>query len=815
MLNNLNKKSLGLFLARHKALEACLVALFLIVAVFPDVIFLGASFRLTDQVAGGQHGLSPKTFYRIPITTGWWGGYNDNGGAIYQSEPMMEFMRYSIKSVQSPYWNPYSAAGSLGPETLVDQKFSAFTLINAILGGGSAIYNATMLLLFYFAVFFLYRIVRERLQLSVLAGVAAALFYLLNGYSTANFGSNVAQSYLYVPMCLYASLTFLEKATTARFVAIVFSFAVFLSCTFIPTTVTSFIAIYAIIIGYVFAKIGQRELNYRSGATLIILQSTGVVLSVFLLAVLYLPIFENIRSTGTLEAYSNRIFYALNFPQAIASLFSPSHLYESYNAMEAAAISWNDGFTKNGITGNTIFHMGVIAITLSGCALSLRRHPYNRLAIICALCVLLAFFRLFEPYIIERLMSHIPIVGKIGCQYWWPAVMFPVAFLVGFGIDNLQQHNARIIPALLLLIIGVAAVSYVYKIYGFHEPYIGFKLAALLLLSMLTTIVIALLLTLRFNRSAPLAGMIVIALVTGLFIELVVDSKMARLPKSDIFSTPSEAIAYVRKNIGLYRTLNFGQGGLYAEMGSALQIQEITSMNQGVLPGYQDYFYSAVNLDSSKSNATRGSFPSLWQIQDKPLSHRLNWQALDLLSVKYVFLPADFTAYKAELVRQGLRSVYETPTTVVFENPNVLPRAFSVNLPDGEIESEVILPTDFRERIHPATITSYRNAAVEIKGTASEKMLVVITDNWHQKWLATMNGIDVPIIKINSTFRGVVVPQGDYVIKMSYQPRTLPWAIGISLVTLLLLMVMLLGRRRLDALIHLQWPKWAVAAHRL
>ncbi len=810
MLNHLNKKSLSLLLTRHRVLEACLVALFLIVAVFPDVIFLGTSFRLTDQVAGGQHGLSPKPFYHIPITTGWWGGYNDNGGAIYQSEPMIEFMRYSIKRVQSPYWNPYSAAGSLGPETLVDQKFSAFTLINAFLGGGSAIYNATMLSLFYFAVFFLYRIVRERLQLSVLAGVAVALFYLLNGYATANFGSNVAQSYLYVPMCLYASLTFLEKATTARFVAIVFSFAVFLSCTFIPTTVTSFIAIYAIISGFVYAKIGQKELNYSAGTTLIILQSIGVILSVFLLAALYLPIFENIRSTGTLEAYSSRIFYPINFPQAIASLFSPSHLYESYNAMETAAISWNDGFTKNGITGNTVFHMGVIAIILSGCACSLRRHPYNRMAIICALCVLLAFLRLFEPHLVDRLMSHIPIVGKIGCQYWWPSVMFPMVFLVGFGIDNLQRHNARILPALMLLIIGGVSVFYVYKIYGFHAPYIGYKLAALLLLSVLTTTVIALLLTLRFNRSAPLARMIVIALVTGLFIELIVDSKMVRLPRSDIFSTPSKAIAYVRSNIGLYRTLNFGQSGLYAEMGSALQIQEITSMNQGVLPDYQNYFYSAVNLDKSQSNAPRGSFPSLWQIQDKPLVHKFNWQALDLLGVKYVFLPADFTAYKVELIRQGLVSVYETPTTVVFENPKVLPRAFSVTLSsDSAIESEIILPSDFRERIHPATITSYRNAAVEIKGSASSQALVVISDNWHRKWRATLNGIEVPIIKVNGTFRGVVVPQGDYVIKMDYLPGTLPLAFGISLGVLLLLATLFFWRKRVDALIHRQLPIWA------
>jgi hypothetical protein len=349
----------------------------------------------------------------------------------------------------------------------------------------------------------------------------------------------------------------------------------------------------------------------------------------------------------------------------------------------------------------------------------------------------------------------------------------------------------------------------VYKIYGLHEPNIGFKQTALILLSVLTTIIVALLLTLRFNKITPLTGKLVFSLVVVLFMELMVDSKMIRLPRSDIFSTPSEAIAYVQRNKGLYRTLNFGQGGLYAEMGSALQIQEITSMNQGVLPDYQDYFYSAINLNNSQPTAPRGSFPSLWLIQDKPLSHKFNWQAIDLLGVKYVLLPVDFTAYKTELIRQGLRLVYETPATLVFENPNVLPRAFAVDLPTAEVSLAMMLPTDFREHIHPATITSYKNAEVEISGTASAKMLVVVSDNWHENWHATLNGIEAPIIKINGTLRGVEVPKGDYVVRMTYQPSTLPLAIGISSGVLFLLITMILGHRHLDKLIRRRWLIWA------
>src|SRR5262249_12292240 len=112
------------------------VPLLAVCLVFPDVVFLGASLRITDQVQGGQLHFPPITLYPHYSHQQWDAGLSDYFGAFFQSEPMMEFMRRSLREGQSPYWNPYSAAGSLGPETLVDNKFSAFTLAYALLGGG-------------------------------------------------------------------------------------------------------------------------------------------------------------------------------------------------------------------------------------------------------------------------------------------------------------------------------------------------------------------------------------------------------------------------------------------------------------------------------------------------------------------------------------------------------------------------------------------------------------------------------------------------------------------------------------------------------
>jgi len=804
----LNSKFFGMK-TRHSWLEAALVALILTVAIFPDVIFKGASLRLTDQIAGSEQNLSIKSFYFPASYVRWWGGYNDNGGATFQAEPMIEFMKYCIKNGESPYWNPYSAAGSLGPEALVDQKFSVLTLLNAVLDGGSGTYNIVLLLLYYLAIFFLYRTVRECLELSAIAGVGAAIFYVLNGYSSANFGSNVTQNYLYVPMCLYCSLIFLKKPTSAKFVAVAFSFAALLSCTFIPTTITSLFAIYGIILGYLWVRVGDGRLTYRSATGLILVQGGGVVLSILLLAVLYFPILENIRSLGTLDEYSTRIFWPLYYPQAISSLFSSTTFFESYNAMEQAAKYWRGGSTP--ITGNTVFHMGIIAITLIGCAFSRANNKYNRLVIVSILCIVLIFLRLFDVRYFAGAISLIPVIGKIGCQYWWPGIVVPAMILVGFGIHNVSQDEPIIWPALLFLVFGASAVIQLYKIFGFGEPHITLKLIALVLFGVVTAGAFFLLLIKRLCRDRYAVGhSIALIFVFGLFIELMFDGKIVRFQRNDLFSTPPGAVNFVQRNAGINRSLNFGQAGLYPELGSALQIQEVTSMNQGVLLNYQEYFYSAINLDNSQRlgyNVTtpRGAFPTLLLVQDKPASNKFDWSALNLLGVKYVLLPANFPTYASELVQNGLQLVYQTPATSVFENPNALPRAFSVTLPGAVADTDFTLPSDFPAHIQPATVSAYHNAEVELSGTAANDSLVVLSDNWHKSWSASVNGKPTIIARVNGTFRGVVVAKGDYVIRMSYRPYTLSIAILVSVGILIVLALILVGCKRVDGMVYRKW----------
>ncbi len=788
------------FKISRKVAEAYFVALLLLVAAFPDVIFKDASLRLTDQINAAFTGVPLQPFYPIPNSTGWWAGYNDSGGATYQSEPMAQFMVNAIRDGESPYWNPYSAAGALGPEALIDQKFSAMTLANAFLGGGSRAYNLVMLLALYFGVFFIYRIVREVFGLSAIAAFASSVFYLLNGYIASNLGSNVTQSYLYVPICLYAALLYVAKLSAIRWSMVVLAFALFFSCTFMPTTVTSLIVMGCITIGYVLYCVRSELYSAKVGIIGISILGLALVSSCLLLAPLYFPFLENLKSLGTLDDYSKRQFWPLRFPNAIPSFFSSSHLFESYNAAEPRAALFDQ---HGSFTGNTVFHSGVIALGLASCALANRLGRFKWLIGISLSITSLVLVRLFDPVWIRTLFSQLPIIGNIGSQYWWPVIMFFLTFLVGFGVHNLQERNARVLPWVALLALGVGSLIWCYFAFGLQEPHLAYKSASLILLMLTSTLMLSLLLFSKYITGDHVLRGVCAGVVVLMFVELMIMGKMVRFERNDLFANLPPALQFVKQNIGISRTLNFGQRGLYPELGSAFKIQEVSTMNQGGLPEFRDFFYSSIDLDNAQrlgyNPITRGAFPSLIMVQDTPKKNIINWQAMNFLGVKYVLLPLTYTAYEADLKSRGFREVYQSLETRVMENMDVLPRAFAISTDRLAEKNNPALPADYAKHVVPVSIDSYHNARVKLSGSTDKESLIVLSDTWHSNWSAKLNGKKVPIVKVDNVFRGVVVPAGDFKIKMTYRPKSLPWALGASVLMIMLLLYLCICRKRMNA----------------
>lgn len=770
------------------------IPLLAVCLVFPDVIFLGASLRTTEQVYGSRIRSQPITFYpHYPHQT-WNAGKWDYGGAFYQSEPMMEFMVRSLREAESPYWNPYSAAGSLGPETLVDNKFSAFTLAYALLGGGQKTYNIVLLFLYFLGAYCIHRLIRENLQLSFLASLAGVFFFLLNGFSTANVGSNVTQSYLFVPMCLYTSLCLIEKPTALHISGVILSFAAFFSCTFIPTTFTGLIGMYAVILGYVFLLYQKAQMSTGWLLRVLVIHAASVFASLLLLAFMYFPIVENIHSTDTVNVYSGRIFQPLSWI-VIPSVFSSSHFFESYDAIEKGVAAYA-GQSKKIIIA---YQLGTTALILALCAVNLKRRDLAPLVLICMAVTLIGFGRVFGLPGISSLISQIPVISfMIGSQYWWPMIVISLIPLIAVGVDNLQKRFVIPFAPFLLLALLVGSLIGVEAVYGLHEPNLWYKEWSIGLL--LATAIVAVLATAAtaYTSHPELRNCVAAALVLLAFVELTMDSKTMRYAPDDLFTNPPPEINFIKSNIGHYRTLTMGYDfGVRHELGSVFGIQEATAINQGTLPHYMDYFHNMISLDKSQ-RVFYDYYPSLRSMRDTPEANTLNWAAVDLLGIKYIIAPTSFTRYRQLFIDHGLVPVRDAGTVYVYQNPNVLPRAFTVGMEPVPGKEAISLSPAVLSNLESAAITLYRNNKVVLKGTANQPSLLVLTDNWHANWKAFVNNSQTDILRVNGTFRGVQVPAGDYEVRFHYQPRTLSVALLTSGSMIFFIIYILIDYRRID-----------------
>lgn len=172
---------------------------------------------------------------------------------------------------------------------------------------------------------------------------------------------------------------------------------------------------------------------------------------------------------------------------------------------------------------------------------------------------------------------------------------------------------------------------------------------------------------------------------------------------------------------------------------------------------------------------------------------------MNFLGVKYVLLPSTYTAYEADLKSRGFEEVYQSPATRVMENRRVLPRAFAISTGGMVASDSVDLPAGYAQHLAPVPINSYRNDEVILSGKADQDSLVVLSDTCHSNWTAVLNGKEVPIVKVDKAFRGVVVPAGSFSIRMEYQLKSLPWAIGSSFMIIALLLFLTVRRKHLNS----------------
>ncbi|KKQ34133.1 MAG: hypothetical protein US51_C0052G0003 [Microgenomates group bacterium GW2011_GWA2_37_6] len=154
--------------------------------------------------------------------------------------------------------------------------------------------------------------------------------------------------------------------------------------------------------------------------------------------------------------------------------------------------------------------------------------------------------------------------------------------------------------------------------------------------------------------------------------------------------------------------------------------------------------------------------------------HNLDSKIIDFLNVKYVFSLSDINNERFE-------KVFEEGQTKVYENKQVLPRAFfvertinkktnqeQINEMFSQDLSKVAVTDGFdvREKlsIGKAEIKKYKENEIIIKTENQGDGFMVVSDAYYPTWEAFIDGKKVIIYKTDFALRGVFVPLGNHEI---------------------------------------------------
>ena len=185
-----------------------------------------------------------------------------------------------------------------------------------------------------------------------------------------------------------------------------------------------------------------------------------------------------------------------------------------------------------------------------------------------------------------------------------------------------------------------------------------------------------------------------------------------------------------------------------------------------------------------------------------PERHLANPVLLDLLNVKYVFVPAGL-----RLAAPRFAPVAGTGD-VVFENTRVQPRAWLASryavMDDRTAESalhaarldlrslvllEDELPPGERPGAAPgepagtATVARYEDTVVEIETAAAGRRLLLLADAQYPGWQATVDGQPVTIYRADYALRAVPVPAGRHTVRFTYVPWSVRVGTAVSMIT--------------------------------
>ncbi|MGE5042381.1 MAG: YfhO family protein [Candidatus Levyibacteriota bacterium] len=679
---------------------------------------------------------------------------------VRQQYPWKQLAVSNVSKYQLPVWNPYEMAGV---PLAGNFQSSPFYPLNILLFPGPfpIMWSVFIFIQPILAGFFLYLYLRN-LRLDLRAALLGSITWMFCGFNVAwlEWG-NVGHTSLWLPLVLLSVDKILQPNSkgNSKFknqkLTWAFIFISSLSFSLLAGHLQTFFYLLALSLVYVIAR--GIQIKKLSGFFVF----TGLffvsgMLTIFQwLPTLHFILLSNRASDQSYLQPGWFIPYQ-NLIQFLAPDFFGNPATLNYFGV------WN--------YAEFIGYAGIISFILAMYAVIFRKDKKTYFF----LGLTAASFILATPNTISRIpyMLNLPFVSTAQPTRLMFLIDFSIAVLAALGFDLFLKKQRRIwIPVLFTGIVFLGLWASILGVKWLSvEDFLVAK-SNMKLPSILLCLSSAILLGYHFLPGKRIKQMLVVALFVIVFFDLFrFGWKFTPFTDRQYLFPQTSVIDFLQKQNGLFRIASSDSRILPPNFSVMYKLQSIE--------GYDPLYLTSYARLIAASERSDHSIEAPFGFNRIITPHNFNSPIIDLLNVKYV-LSLD------NLSNAKFRKVFEAGQTKVYENKNVLPRAFFVKevlRKENEQEAAAVLfdpqvnlhETAVVEGMDKENVQVNTGGNVEVKNYSDSEIILmvsgpggflVVTDAYYPTWKAYVDNNQTDILKTDLAFRGVFVPAGEHVIR--------------------------------------------------
>lgn len=694
---------------------------------------------------------------------------------VRQQYPWRKLAVENMQQFQLPLWNPYNFSGT---PLLANMQSAAFYPGNILFFLASFPYAWSMLILLQplLAGIFLYLYLRN-LRISSEGSILGSLAFAFSGFFIAwlEWGT-VLHVALWLPFILYVIDKLLAVLlTTGKKTKYIFCYSILLLLSLCFSFFAGHLQTFFYLSVFVLLYVAARFYQYRK--LKVILPPFLIVVSAFIVitSTQWYPtmqfILESARGIDQGEWTKEGWFIPWqHFIQFVVPDFFGNPASLNYWS------EWN--------YAEFVGYVGIVPFVMALFALFFRRDKKTLFfGTVFFLSLLFAF-----PTLLAKLpyMLSIPFLSTAQPTRLLFLIDFSLAVLAAFGFDYFLKHVKSIFYPLTALAIFFSLlwgfVLFGHPLFAFIPlENIAIAKRNLILPTILFAILVVICMVMSFVQKKKNIGIVVTAMIIALtvFDLLRFGTKFTPFTDQAYLFPNTQVIRFLQNQKGQFRIMTTDSRMLPPNFSSVYKIQSI----DGYDPLYLRRYGELIAASERKEPDIQPPFGFNRIITP----HNYDSRIVDLLNVRYVLSLSELSSPK-------LTKVFEEGETRVYENKNVLPRAFFVSSVRREgtrkktiealfdknvdLRSVAVIETDTPEMIDKtytkgrAVITKYSDNEVIIKTENEKEGFLVLTDSFYPIWKATLldnshQQLPLDIIRTDYNFRGVVIPAGNHTVVFS------------------------------------------------